>query len=657
MKTKVFQPSQLALGVAVSIALGALAGTANAVVFQFNDGDINGRFDTQISAGALFRTESSSTMLRATEDPLAMAAKGYSTQLNKNDAENNFDTGIASVVYKITPELALDFGGNWGIFARATSYYDSVIMDGGHDGGALDVSAPFVSNDVNRYATYSDFANNGTGDRFTSDTKRYAGQRTRLLDAYVWTNFDLLDRPATLRVGQQVITWGEALFIQNGINTANYIDLAALRLPGAELKEALLPLDSVVFNYGLTDNVTMEAFYQFEWKNSEDSPVGTYYSAHDAFPGKGADNVIVDGRIVADSAGVPALADAFAAYTLATYGASGENGPYEYEQTQVTVNRLRDKEAKNEDQFGLSFRYFADQLNGTEFGVFYSRLHQRLPVVGSRLDLIGAGSIPEKVDSARYFMAYPEAIDMYGFSFNTTVGMMSLAGEIAYRPKQTIINEVGDNLIKSLAGLAASAAPTLGDITDHCVRSSLGGDCLASTDAVVQGQEYYFYDEAETVTASLLSIASFGPSLGTDNLVAIVELGLDSTHGLNDNLRYNSTAAIEDSEALIHNRKDPSSFYLTENAWGYRAIVRADYNDIFAGIVMQPSIRLAHDVEGNSPIGGNFMEDRKAATLGVDFTYLNNLKVGLQATTFWGADYSNKLADRNNASVALSYSF
>lgn len=656
MKTKVFHPTKLSLAVASSIALASLANIAHAVDFQFKEGEVTGRIDTQLSVGALFRTEGQDARLAANEDPLVMAAKGYSTQLNKNDAENNFDTGLASMVYKITPEMELNFGGNWGIFTRATAFYDSVIMGGGHDGGDLFPSVATPSNGFNRYATYSDHANNGAGDDFTDAAESYAGQRARFLDAYVWTNFDMFDRLATLRVGQQVITWGEALFIQNGINTANYVDLNALRLPGAEIKEALLPLDSIVFNYGLTDNLTTEMFYQFEWKNSEDAPAGTYYSTHDAFPGEGAENVIVDGRLVAANAGLPGLEDAFAAYTLSTYGASGVNG-YQYEQTQVTVDRLNDEDAEDGGQFGIGFRYFADQLNGTEFGLFYSQLHQRLPVVGARLDLIGVGSIPERIDSARYFMVYPEDIDMYGFSFNTTVGKISLAGEIAYRPENPIINEVGDNLIASLAGLAANAAPTVGDITPHCVRDQVGGACLDSSTAVVQGQEYYFYDEAETITGSLLSIMSFGPALGTDNLVAILELGVDSTHGLNDDLRYNSTAAILDGEALIQSPSDPNRYYLTENAWGYRAIVQADFNDFFAGVIMKPSLRLAHDVEGNSPIGGNFMEGRKAATLGVNFIYLNNFDLGLQATSFWGADYSNKLADRNNASVSLSYSF
>jgi hypothetical protein len=539
---------------------------------------------------------------------------------------------------------------------RGTAFYDEYIMGRGHDGGELmPLLVPDGSSGINRYASYSDHANNGLGDGFTEETKDYAGRRFRLLDAYVWTDVDLFGRTLGLRAGRQVITWGESLFVQNGVNTANYIDLAALRLPGAELKEALLPLGSLSFSYGLTDNLSMEGFYQFEWSNTEDAPAGSFYSTHDAFPGEGAENVIVDGRLVAAANGVPAIADDFAQYTINTYGLSGPNG-YQYEQTQVTVDRLADEEPDDGGQFGLAFRYFADQLNGTEFGLYYSRLHARLPVVGSRVDQIGTGTLASRIDSARYFMVYPEDIDMIGASFNTMIGQVSLAGELAYRPEQPIINEVGDNLIQSLAGVAASGAPVISDLTDHCVRTEVGGDCLAPGDNVVQGQNYYFYDEAETVTGSLLGIMSFGPKLGTDNLVTILELGFDATHGLNDNLRYNSTAALLDSEALA-NSDDPNSLYLTDMAWGYRAVVQASYNDIFAGVIMTPSLRLSHDVEGNSPIGGNFLEDRKAATLGVNFVYLNNLDVGVQATSFWGGGYSNKLKDRNNASLTLSYSF
>ncbi|MEQ3723793.1 DUF1302 domain-containing protein [Alcanivorax sp.] len=659
--------TRLAMAVASITALTGLSLPASAVQLDFDNPDWSGRLDTTLSVGALFRTEGQDSMLAATGDVVDMTKAGYGSQINKNDANNNYDTGLASLVYKITPELDLSWQGKYGMFLRGTAFYDQVIMNGGHDGGALNASAPYVpGNGFSRYATYSDYANNGTGDDFTSDAERYAGQRARMLDAYVWGNFDMFERPLNVRLGQQVINWGEALFMQNGVNTANYFDLNALRLPGSEIKEALLPLNSLYFSYGLTFNSTLEAFYQLDWKNSEDAPTGTYFSTHDAFPGKGADHVIIDGRVVALGANAPGLEGAFAGYTGATYS------DYQYEATQVTVDRIRDKEASDSGQFGLAYRYFAEGLNGTEFALYYTRTHAKTPVVGARLNNVqaaqggGAAAMPLIIDTAEYQMAYAEDQDMIGGSFNTSIGNMSLAGEIAYRPKRAIINEAGDDLISALAGAAGKSAGLLGpdtvvrieDLTGHCVRAEMGGSCLSGDTVVTDSQLYYFYDEVESYNGSLVSIFNFGPTFGSDGLIALLELGVEHIEGLESpDEEYNSTAAILESEAQILSPDDPNKYNLDPTSWGYRAVLKADYSNVFAGVSMSPSVRFAHDVNGNSPIGGNFMEDRKAATLGVSFLYLNNLEVAMSGTTFWGAKYSNKLADRNNASVSVKYSF
>lgn len=678
MNNAFFKKSSLVAAIACT-----LAGTSQAAEFTFNDGAIYGRFDTLLSAGALFRTEGQNSMLAANQDVLQMAAGGYSTQLNKNDANNNFDPGLASMVYKVTPQMVLNFGDNWGAVASATAFYDAVIMGGGHDGGDLitqipPVPVPGPGGIYNRYATYSDYANNGTGDSFTDAAKSEVGRRFRVLDAYVFTDVDFLDRPLNIRLGQQVINWGEALFIQNGVNTANYIDLAALRLPGSEIKEALLPLDSLYFSWGVTDNLSMETFYQFEWENSQDAPAGTYYSTHDAFPSKGAQNVVVDGRLVQASAfptlGYVPIGDAFAQYTESAYGSLSNPAGYAYEATQVTINRTADDQASDDGQFGLAFRYFSNFFGGTEFGTFFTRTHARLPIVGAQLNNLnanlggGVGAIPQIIDQTTYQMVYPEDIDMLGLTFSTNVGPLSVSGEVAYREEQPIINEVGDNLIAALAGAALPAAlagtvPTVGDLTGHCVRAKVGGSCLDANTPVVDGQSYYFYDYARTTTASLIGIYNLGPRLGANNMLMLVELGIDNTRGLEsrdqngNDLFYNSTGAISASESAVQTPNDVYKTYMTENAWGYRAVLQTEYNNVFAGVAMKPSMRFSHDVEGYSPIGGNFLEGRRAGTLGVDFVYLNNLEVGVQATAFWGNDYSNKLSDRDNASLTLKYAF
>lgn len=665
MNNKSLRKTRLAVAIASVSALSALSVPASAFQFEWDNPDWSGRLDTSLSAGAMFRTEGQGAQYAANEDILVMAQKGYSTQINKNDAENNFDTGLASLVYKITPEMDLSWQGRYGLFLRGTAWYDAVIMDEGRDGGDLLLGPSPQPSPFPRLATYSDYANNGTGNKFSEDVEDFAGRRARLLDAYVWADWDVFGKPMNVRLGQQVINWGEALFIQGGVNTANYFDLNALRLPGSEIKEALLPLASAYFSLGLTDNTTMEGFYQFDWKNSEDAAAGTYFSVHDAFPGEGAENVIVDGRLVAAAVAqnpmlasqAPAVYGAFAGYTT--------DDEFQYEPTQVTVDRVDDLDASKDGQFGLAYRYFAEGLNGTEFALYYTRTHAKTPVVGATMTNIqpggGAAAVPGMIDDTQYQMAYAEDQDMFGFSFNTTLGNMSLAGEVAYRPKRTIINEGGDNLISALAQTAVATAytgaPVVGMLTEHCVRAEMEGDCLAANTQIQEGHMYYFYDEVESYNGSLVSIFNFGPTLGTDGLVALLELGVEHVDDLeNPDLNYASTASLLDSEAQIHG-DGPEDFAMDTTSWGYRVVLKADYNNVFAGVSMVPSVRIAHDVEGNSPIGGNFLEDRKAATLGVNFVYLNQWELGLSGTSFWGGGYANKLADRNNASVTLKYSF
>ena len=76
----------------------------------------------------------------------------------------------------------------------------------------------------------------------------------RLLDAFVYAKFDLGSMGAELRLGRQVVSWGESTFIQNGINVINHFDVSALRVPGSELKEGFLPQEMVHFSGQFTDN-------------------------------------------------------------------------------------------------------------------------------------------------------------------------------------------------------------------------------------------------------------------------------------------------------------------------------------------------------------------------------------------------------------------
>jgi hypothetical protein len=170
--------------------------------------------------------------------------------------------------------------------------------------------------------------------------------------------FKLGEHDARVRAGRHVLNWGESLFIQ-GVNQINPIDVPALRRPGTEIKEVLLPVGMVSANVGLGKGVSVEGFYQFEWQNSVVDGCGTYFLAVDASVGPNA-------RTRAARASSIAHARA---------GRAALRAPAPHDSRRATRRRRRGRvpargrhaEASNSGQYGLSMRFLADALD-TEFG-------------------------------------------------------------------------------------------------------------------------------------------------------------------------------------------------------------------------------------------------------------------------------------------------
>ena len=189
---------------------------------------IKGRLDTTISTGASLRVEDRDM------DLVGVANGGKAWSINGDDGNLNFDQGdLVSLNAKVTHELDVKWR-QFGFFGRMYYFYDFAIMT---------------------------FDPERTG--FTENAKRRAGMNIRLLDAYLTGDFKPFDKPLSLRIGNQVLNWGESTFIQNGINVINPVDVSLLRVAGAELREALVAVPMISLNAGITRNLSLEGFYQF----------------------------------------------------------------------------------------------------------------------------------------------------------------------------------------------------------------------------------------------------------------------------------------------------------------------------------------------------------------------------------------------------------
>jgi hypothetical protein len=89
------------------------------------------------------------------------------------------------------------------------------------------------------------------------------------------------------------------------------------------------------------------------------------------------------------------------------------------------LGRGDDDDPDDQGQFGIATRYLAEELNGTEFGLYFINYHEKLPLLVDIDDfLLGAGP---------YHLGYDEDVKLYGFSVSSMIGDTNVAGEMTYR--------------------------------------------------------------------------------------------------------------------------------------------------------------------------------------------------------------------------------
>lgn len=653
MKTKSgslpFRLAPRAAGFVLATVLPFAVSTASA--FELNLGAVKGSLDTTVSFGSGWRLESPEdatwTSYNTLGDPTSAVNVNRRTFIHKNDGNANYDNNSRPImnVFKITSDLELKYN-DFGAFVRGTAFYDQVIMDNEVNPAAPNLFPNAASCNPQTAATP---ANCG----FPQEMIDHSGKNLRFLDAYVYGNFDVGGMPLNVRLGDQVVNWGEALFLQDGINNANPVSLSKLRLPGAEVKEALLPLPMLYASLGLTDSLTAEAFYLFDWDYSEADDAGTFYSTDDAFAGLGSNRIVVDLQ-------GGALAAAAQGYNVSVGNQAS---------TIVTVDRMADKPTDGKGQYGVAFRY---SLNETELGFYFMNYHSHKPVAqafsGPNVSPGNAISAMAFLDNTQYQVVYPEDIQMYGLSFSTTAGSFSFSGELAYRPNDIILAELGDNL------LAYNTMAAVCYYTGACTAAT-GANYGGVLGQIAQGGKIQDWAELETYNLDLVSIYNFGPALGSDGMTGVLEFGASYVPKGEDK-RYASSASLLNIpltdvpvgiqplvcsgpkfEAASCISEGPSNDYLDKLSMGYRLVLTTTYNDVFAGVTLNPVIRFAHDFKGNSHRTGNFLENRKSATVGVNAIYNQALEVSAAYNAFWGAELSNLLRDRDNVTLAIKYSF
>lgn len=643
---------RLRLAAVVGASLLSLATPGRA--FQFAYGELKGSFDSTLSAGLLYRLQDPNAAYYGTTNSFN-GVPGLQTSVNTDDGNLNYKKGVVSELLKGSHDLELRYR-NFSAFTRGYYFRDLKAED-------------TARTDLGYQAK----------DRVVSGYE--------LLDAYVVAKFTAADTvPVDLRFGRQVLSLGESTFIPNGINVVNPVDLSKLRVPGAELKEAFLPVNMLKASVGLTKDLTLEPFWLLEFRRNELEPAGTYFSTND-FASRGGQNVFLG------------------------FGSLSDTG------TLGGIPRDFDREGNNFTQYGVAAHYQAHALNDTDFGIYYSKYHSRSPLISARTptsaintDLTGPltavfirGGLPAAAAAAqaaatfqlivlsqtnpaaltpvqiatlqaaqtqaaisgarsialltaaatgRYFTEYPEDIGMFGLSFNTSIGKTGISwqGEVSFKRDQPL--QVDD--VELLFAALSTLNPAFG--ANNQVGNFLGQ----------YGKEISGFRRHNVSTAQTTLTKVFGPVFGSQQFTLLGEIGgVWANLPSKDLLRYDGPGTFTSGNAatMVNTGNGaypatPYEAFADKFSWGYQLAGRLDYTNVFANVNISPSVAFTHDVKGNTPLPlGNYVNGRKSANIAVEFTYQQKWSLEVRYVNFFDDTRYNLLADRDYVATTIKYSF
>lgn len=560
------------------------AGQAHAFKFDLDNG-ISGSLDSTISLGVQRRMQSPDKSMVGRENGGSAATTGRLGELvngagqgatsnpdfnytNIDDGNLNYKKGdIVAAVLKGTHELALGERGNWAALGRVTWSTDFAA--------ANTVRTPL-----------------------DDEAKKAMTQNVSLLDLWVSKDFKVGDNSAKFKLGNQVINWGEDIFIFGGINTIHAFDLRKAHIPGTQVKEILIPAPMASLNMALGAGFSTEMYYQFAWNSFKLDPAGTYWSTAD-FLGKGGKR---------------------GAFIPVSYGGVGDFDPTKAGRSLNEIQAaggfipVEQTKPSNNGQYGFNLRYKQPGAD-TEFAAYYIRYHDKLPFVGFKLNpavnnVFGGVTVVEQ---------YGENKELFGFSANTKVGDWAFGTELSYRPRDSVAI---DPTVPASGRYSVFSAPS---------------NTVAN--GYVNEKKYQGHVTAFTWLPPELTRA-----LGAADGAFLAEVAVAHYPGL----RLNGEVPY-----LLNNYELP-----TKTSWGYVMEVSLTYANVFnSGWTATPIVDFYHDVKGTSPNTIPFVEGRKALAVGLNFDYHNQWKVGLGYSSFFGGGNLNLMRDRDIASMTVSYTF
>lgn len=554
---------------------------------------------------------------------------GLPTTINFDDGNRNFKKH-SLINNRITAygEFQLKHD-NYGAVFSGSAFYDRVYREKNDND-----SVPFgAGSTVNK---------EGAPNEFTRETQQYDGQRARLLEAYVYGDWMLGDESnLSIRFGQQLAAWGESLFFSGVASAQGPADATKAFVPGAEIKDILLPVNQVSMQLSVNSELTLLGQYKLAFKPTEIFPVGDYFSPADAV-GPGA--TFVYGSInplylngcqglvgSALNTLLPGSTSLLSGLGINADSLCNQNGigktlfgssPY------ILATRGPDINPSKYGQWSAGLRYRA--TSETNLGLYYLRYHDTNPAVVLNVgyapftsSLLGilplsltTGAISQYVPTS-YNVKYYDGIRMIGSSFSTVLGPFNVAGELNYRN-----------------GLDMPIQATISGVVSPVYTRGRLGQALVS------------------------ALYTVNPGYVVDDVTAVGEAGMIHVFGVD---------RVASSPGITVDGNGDTLFY-DKNSWGFQMLFITSNHNIVSGWDLKNQLTYGEIKKGNPSMAGAFGplygEGDRRLSLGTRMSYLSNLELGIGYNFFFGDTQKsigasslkqNPYADRDYATFNIKY--
>lgn len=503
----------------------------------------------------------------------------------------------------------------------------------------------------------------GPNNEYSEEARRLVGQRTRLLDAYVQGRWKLGDEeqyPLFVKVGRQVVNWGEGLFFQGIGSSMNPMDQVKGMTPGVPAQEAFLPTEQIYGTLGINEKLTIMAYKKWRFRETELAPVGTYFSASDflgpgaefqsAFPWDGVASVPFNSGLVAQLGNGLTIPLNLPFNALPLLGLNGNYGAW----------RSADKGRTSKGQWGLAAKYqltdmtdvglyylnYTETVGFPEFGFGTPYMKKGVGFACTGNSKVDAGySCAGKTDAnawvlenvinaltpfnSNFGIRYMNDIKLLGTSFTTLFGDWQVAGELAYRRGAPM-------MVNNLHYELARANTTSANLS--FLRAWSGGNFLWGTtkaDNVILGGEL----AVQHLNSYKKPNYSVGPGV----------------------IQYAKNHNMSVEEVI-----GPAEPRFDKNGVAYVARIQLDYTPWPEWDLSVP-IFYWRQLVGNGAVQGGWnsgLTGKGSARTSIDanFTYRQNLTLGVSGT-WWLGDFDqrshtmNNYADRDLVAFNATYHF